>query len=98
MDDPMDRYIGQSLKNWAARKRPPANGRARLLYIAASPSTTPEPVIQNKLVLTRADRDGHFVPLASNRSPAERMIGPFSQPRLWPLHVALFPLKALNFS
>jgi hypothetical protein len=38
MSDAMDGYIRQALKNWAAEQQPPANGRARLLLLAASPS------------------------------------------------------------
>ena len=38
MNDAMDGYIRQALKNWAAEQQPPANGRARLLLLAASPS------------------------------------------------------------
>jgi hypothetical protein len=38
MNDATDRYIQQALKNWAAEQQPPANGRARLLLLAASPS------------------------------------------------------------
>jgi hypothetical protein len=38
MNDSMDGYIRQALKNWAVEQQPPANGRARLLLLAASPS------------------------------------------------------------
>jgi hypothetical protein len=38
MSDAIDGYIQQALKNWAAQQRPPANGRARLLLLASSPS------------------------------------------------------------
>lgn len=98
MDDPMDRYIGQSLKNWAALQPAPSKGRSNLLRLAASGEALQEPVKESKAVLSRSDRDGHFVPLASSRSPAERMIGPISQPRLWPLHVALLPFSALKYA
>jgi hypothetical protein len=97
MDDPMDRYIGQSLKNWAASQPLPAKGRKNLLWIASG-AAPQRPLKVNKSVLSRSDRDGHFVPLASSRSPADRMIGPLSQPRLWALHVALFPFRALNYA
>lgn len=36
MDDPMDKQISRNLKRWAARRDPPANGRARLLMLAAA--------------------------------------------------------------
>ena len=98
MNDSMDRYIGQSLKNWTAQKQPPANSRARLLLVAASQPTPREPVDQPHQFLSRSDHDGHFEPLASNRPPAERVIAPLPQPTLWPMHVALFPFRALNFS
>ena len=38
MNDSMDGYVRQALKNWAVEQQPPANGRARLLLLAASPS------------------------------------------------------------
>ena len=38
MNDAMDGYVQQALKNWAAEQKPPVNGRARLLLLAASPS------------------------------------------------------------
>lgn len=38
MNDAMDGYVRQALQNWAAEQQPPANGRARLLLLAASPS------------------------------------------------------------
>ena len=98
MNDPMDRYLGQSLKNWSAQQQPPANLRARLLLVAASQPARREQSPQRDQYLSRADHDGHFEPLASNRSPSERMIAPFSQPTLWPLHVALIPFRSLNFA
>jgi hypothetical protein len=39
MDDTIDRYIRQSIKNWAAQNQPRPNGRARLLLVAASPAS-----------------------------------------------------------
>lgn len=41
MDDPMDRYIRHSLKNWAAQQRLPAEGRQRVLWLAASQQAGP---------------------------------------------------------
>jgi hypothetical protein len=38
MNDAMDGYIQQALKNWAAEQKPPVNGRARLLLLASSPT------------------------------------------------------------
>lgn len=38
MNDAMDGYLRQALKNWAAEQQPQANRRARLLLLAASPS------------------------------------------------------------
>jgi hypothetical protein len=32
----MDRYLEQTLKNWATQQQPPENARARLLLLAAS--------------------------------------------------------------
>lgn len=38
MSDAIDSYIQQAIKNWTAEQQPPANGRARLLLLASSPS------------------------------------------------------------
>ena len=38
MYDEMDNYVGRSLKNWAARQRPPVDGRQRLLQAASQPA------------------------------------------------------------
>ena len=38
LTDPLDTSIRQALKNWAASRRLPANGKARLLLVAASPN------------------------------------------------------------
>ena len=88
MNDSMDVYMRQCLKNWAAQQQPPANGRARLLLKVSSP----EPAM-NKDSLSRLDRDGHFYPLASSQSPSDRIVEPFSQSRLWVLHMTLTPLR-----
>jgi glutathione S-transferase len=36
--DPLDTSIRQALKNWAASRRLPAKGKARLLLVASSPN------------------------------------------------------------
>lgn len=36
--DPLDTSIRQALKNWAANRRLPAKGKARLLLVASSPN------------------------------------------------------------
>ena len=36
--DPLDTSIRQTLKNWAASRRLPAKGKARLLLVASSPN------------------------------------------------------------
>jgi len=36
--DPLDTSIRQALKSWAASRRLPAKGKARLLLVAASPN------------------------------------------------------------
>lgn len=96
MNDLTDAYIQHSLKNWAALQQPPANARARLLLVASAA------VSHLDSRLARADGNGHFVPLASNRPPAERCIKPFNesfmQNKLWPLHMALIPFRSMNVS
>ena len=41
MGDPTDQYIHRAVRNWAARQRPRANGRARLLRLATAPRQLP---------------------------------------------------------
>jgi hypothetical protein len=47
MYDEIDNYVERSLKNWAARQRPPADGRQRLLQAA------PKPVLQKQNILAQ---------------------------------------------
>jgi hypothetical protein len=94
MYDPIDSYLSRTLKNWTAQQQPPVNGRARLLLLAAA-----APVIENKAMessLSRADHDGHFVPLASSRTPVEQTFQPLRQPRLWMMHMSLTPFHQVT--
>jgi hypothetical protein len=88
MNDANDVYVRQCLKNWAAQQQPPANGRARLLLKVSSPEAP-----SRNDTLSRMDKDGHYYALASSQSPSERIVEPFSQSRLWVLHMTLTPLR-----
>jgi hypothetical protein len=85
MYDATDRYIRQCLKNWAAQQQPPERVKADLLKTAVLGK-----VHQDKN-LSRFDKDGHYVPLASSRAPVERAIEPLHQPKVWLLRNTLIP-------
>lgn len=88
MRDPLDRYIQQGLKNWVSQTQPPRSSRTHLLHLAASAECESTELGYITNVPVRKDWDGHFVPLASNRSPAERIVEPITQTRLWILHLS----------
>lgn len=88
MNDAIDNYLRQSIKNWAAQQKPPPNGRSRLLLVASS--------AVNKL--TRLgdtfEEHSHFVP----HRPASQQIPfwlfePLNRSSLWSLDIASFPLS-----
>jgi hypothetical protein len=83
MNDPMDRRIGQILKNWAAEQQPPANGRARLLLLASSPEAQKD---QTRAVLRSTQTPAS---LASACPPSARAIEPLNQTKLWASYFAI---------
>jgi hypothetical protein len=91
-DDLMDRYIEQSLKNWAAQKQPQAGKRSQLLLIAAS---------QDREQAAIPGPDLQAVKIYSPwlyRVPSQAPMGPVSQSRLWPLFGVLAPYRSLCLS
>lgn len=88
MGDLFDSYIRRGMKNWAAQHRPPANGRQRLLKIAA-------------LSLEYQDRPTHWLynditSLAKmgSQKPYVKAIE-VTHPWFWMLHLELSPLRHL---
>ena len=49
--DSLDLSLKRSLKNWVARKQPPANGRARLLHTAAQDSSPKTSIISGMVYI-----------------------------------------------
>jgi hypothetical protein len=87
MNDDMDVYIGRCLKNWTAKFRPPADGKAKLLRATDYPLAQESPPF------------GHFFSTFANRwsSPGEQfyaqrhwqLISPFSRSiHYWTFHLA----------
>lgn len=69
MNNPSEGHIRQSLKNWASRHKPPANGRARLLLVAAS---TTSPRAQTG---TQKEKSSYLDFFKTIESPSDRAIG-----------------------
>lgn len=90
LNDSLDTYISQCLKNWAARQSPPSNSRARLLLSAASPHV---PVEKPSTPLTD-DRIYHLG--MGEYLASERMASQYSHPWLWVLQLSLNPIRHLT--
>ncbi len=69
----IDDYVERSLKNWVARHQPPADGRQRLLQVAA------KPVLQHRSIITQI-----LSILINPRDPFERTIYPQSEWEMGP--------------
>lgn len=87
MNDAIDNYLRQSIKNWAAQQKPPPNGRSRLLLVASS--------AVNKLTRlgdTYEERS-HFVPIRSSSHQIPFwLFEPLNRSMLWSLDIAGLPL------
>lgn len=87
MNDAVDVYIRQGLKNWAARQQPPANGRARLLLKAASLAIILEQLQPREKI------DARFMHPALARSLSDQIVDPISQSMFWSLQVTFMPMR-----
>jgi hypothetical protein len=80
----MDFYLSRCIKNWAATKRAPIGGRARLLEAASSPPVQRDRQIVRFItyvkVLLLVDRE--IYPEQGS------YLGPFTQSRAWSFHFA----------
>lgn len=89
MNDAVDVYIRQGLKNWAARKQPPASGRARLLLKAASlASIFEQPQPREKI-------NARFIHPALARSLSGQIVDPIGQTMVWSLQVTFMPMRLM---
>lgn len=84
-NDPMDNYIRQEIKNWAAQETPPAHVRTRILLVAASPLS------QQVRSSSQEDMYRRIIPLASEFSLPNQVMDPFKQSWLLVLHPSLIP-------
>ncbi len=88
MKDLTDQYVRQALKNWAAEQNPPANGRARLLLLAAAMQRE-----QTHLTdLTVKPKD--FA--SALQSPLDQAMRIYNLPWLYIAHVALTPNQRMT--
>ena len=86
MRDVMDIYVRQALKNWTVNNPAPANGRARLLLIAAANTQESAfPYIGEK----------QKTPF-SLISPIDQAMQIYSLPWVWVAHVTLTPIRRVT--
>jgi len=86
MNDAMDSYIQQALKNWAAKQQPPANGRARLLLLAANPASQQVHLVKESNTTWR----DFFNRCVQPSDPAIELNNP---PLLWAGHMSSTPIR-----
>ena len=86
-NDPMDEYLRQGLKNWAAKQKTPLNARARLLLVASSVGQYPEALPYQQ----HQQRDVYLpvMPFAG------RAFDPINHAWLWVQHLTLNPVRNL---
>jgi hypothetical protein len=89
LNDPMDAYIRQGLKNWAAEEPPPTHVRTRILLVAASPLSQQEP--RNSGV----DEFGNLKTLFSENFPPDARLDAFKQPWFLAFHSSLSVMRHL---
>ena len=86
MDDAIDSYIRQSVKNWAAQHQPRANGRSRLLLVAASPDAQQaRPVDDFSHLFQQYLRRGKL--------PSDRAIDSYDINWGWAMHMSFAQLR-----
>ena len=88
MNDAIDNYLRQSLKNWVAQQKPPPNGRSRLLLVASSTA--------HKLMRLgdKFEQRSHFVPKKSAPQPIPFwLFEPMNRSVLWSLDIADLPIR-----
>ena len=86
MDDAIDSYIRQSIRNWAAQRQPRANGRARLLLVAASPAS-PQARPVNGIHKLLQHSFGH------GKQPADPVTDSFNLNWQWAMHISYAQLR-----
>lgn len=88
LNDAVDRYLRQGLKNWASEQQTPETVKARLLLIAAAGGLPADdlPASSNQHGL----RD---ISKKSDYSRRDMAADPFNHTWLWVQHLTLFPLR-----
>ena len=101
MGEEMDFYLNRSLKNWAARHQPPANGRQRLLLAAARLATAKKEKDSHQMTFFQWHAKMHsfstpysrpFSDQGSFHPQSEWFIGPVTQSHIWFYHVIQYRL------
>jgi len=88
VNDAIDSRIRRDIKNWAAQQQPPANGRARLLLVAAANPVVNEPWQSNRVA-------GRLDDLAAEFTGSMAAINPFQQ-SWWTMHLTLVPVRHMT--
>lgn len=86
-NDPLDAYIKNELHIWSVRQKPPSNGRARLLLLAASP-----PSVQDKALESLYSKPKRVV----DQGLSDLEIDPFNHPWMWVLSLSSNPIRHLT--
>jgi hypothetical protein len=76
MNDQMDSYLSRCLKNWAARSRPPVDGKEKLLRAA---------VLDKRAAGSEFYSQPGYYPDPRN----EYSLVPITQSRMWSFHMAM---------
>jgi hypothetical protein len=76
--DEMDFYLSRCVKNWAASKHPPVNGRARLLRAAGSP-----PVQRDRQFMRFITYLKVMLMIGQDVYPEREFFGPITKTSVW---------------
>jgi hypothetical protein len=85
MDDDMDNYLGQCLKNWSAQYQPPEDGRERLLRKASRPPVQQQRQIE-RFITSLINR--YHYPEQYEYPGSNVILGPQSQSLAWTFQLA----------
>lgn len=88
MKELTDQYVRRALKNWAAAQNPPANGRARLLLVAASIQREQPYTVETTL------KPKEYA--SALQSPLDQAMRFYNLPWLYLAHVALSPTRRVT--
>jgi len=87
MQDHSDYFIQQTLKNWAASQHPSDKVKAKLLLSAAAHNTSNILLGYEIVGQTSINQHRYNISGISNLFPAEQIVEPIHQTRLWLLQI-----------